>query len=408
MPGIAATLYTNDGVVGAREEYQRWAINRARYAPEREADRWGLVNTTTGGSPSFDVCEDTAGANDFGTTTNQWAAWLPPRGPLAPNFRMSIAAAKHCRDLAETDTFQHESPSSNYYPLNSSPAQRQAAEGYTNSVSGYYENIAYGYAGSTAGYPAQGRAISNVYSALFIDTSADSRGHRQAILNASAREIGLGTYRTNRFVTPFYRTYDYDTEDFGRNSSNHFFTDTIFFDRNTNGVYDESEGVSNLEVRLWRGTNEAAWYDRTGASGSFAIPIHDLPDGQAISVELRNTGATTNVTIPLGFNLAGDITLTNGASFRPGIFIQPFGTTNVGIRNLAIETRMTDLAPSISGPVLTFPSLRRARYRLESRDSLTAGAWTVVTNLTAAANATSVILPAPSAAGLFRISLATD
>lgn len=35
----AASLYTNDGNVSARLELERWYINRARFAPEMEADR---------------------------------------------------------------------------------------------------------------------------------------------------------------------------------------------------------------------------------------------------------------------------------------------------------------------------------------------------------------------------------
>ena len=74
---FAATRYDGDGTLTNRLEYQRWYINRARFAPEMEADRLSLVNTSPGGSPDYDVCEDTTDANDFGTTTNCYTICLP-------------------------------------------------------------------------------------------------------------------------------------------------------------------------------------------------------------------------------------------------------------------------------------------------------------------------------------------
>lgn len=73
IPVLAATNYTGDGVLPARMEQQRWLINRARFAPEREADRLGLTNNLPAGHPEYDVAEDNLGDNDFGATTNEWA-----------------------------------------------------------------------------------------------------------------------------------------------------------------------------------------------------------------------------------------------------------------------------------------------------------------------------------------------
>ena len=115
----AASLYTDDGDILARLELERWYINRARFAPEMEADRLGLINTTSGGHPNYDVCEDTLGSNDFGTTVAQWTPWTGSRPPLAPNRLLSAACEKHSRDMAESQRFTHYSPSDKYYPLNS-------------------------------------------------------------------------------------------------------------------------------------------------------------------------------------------------------------------------------------------------------------------------------------------------
>ena len=106
-------LYTGDGVISGRVETIRWLINRARFAPEQEADSFGLTNSTPGGHPDYDVCEDVGGTNDFGTTTNDWAPWKQSMQPVAPNALLSTAAATHTRDMAETGLFQHDSPSTN-------------------------------------------------------------------------------------------------------------------------------------------------------------------------------------------------------------------------------------------------------------------------------------------------------
>jgi uncharacterized protein YkwD len=385
-----ATRYDGDGALPARLEAERWLINRARYAPEREADAVGLTNSSPNGHPDHDVCEDTTGANDFGATTNAWAPWGVSRPPMAPNAELSTAANKHCKDMAETGIFQHESPSSNYYPFGSSPTQRASLEGYTNQIVGYYENIVDGWTGSSAGYPAVGYAPLDVHVDLFVDTTADTRGHRQGILNATAREVGLGTFRTNYFSAGFYYTEDYDTQDFGRTSSNHFFTDTMFSDANTNGMYDEGEGVSNVEVHLWNGTNEAAWYDVSQPSGNFAVPINDLPDGRTIAVQVVNrSGSARWLTMPTGYTTLGELYLTNNGAAVYGLFTQPSSYTNVGFRNTAavFAESLTGAGTNMS---IAFSALRRAAYDVQSRDSPWTN-WTTFVTVTGTGMTASAI-----------------
>lgn len=408
-PAPAATLYTNDGVVSARLEAQRWLINRARYAPEAEADAWGMTNALPNGHPDYDVCEDSSGTNDFGTTTNLWIPWTRSLPPLAPNDRMNRAASNHARDMAETGLFQHPSPSANYYGLSNSPAQRQSAEGYTNQVSGFYENIAMGWRWQTGGYPTNARTVSNVMYGLFVDTSAASRGHRKAILNNNAREMGLGTIRTNFSLGTTNYVYDYDVQDFGRTSSNHFFTDTIFHDVNTNRIYDEGEGVGGVEIHLWNGANEAGRFDASGSSGSFAVPINDLADGAEIEVELRNTNAApVTLTLPLGHLSVGDRILATGESYSFGSYVQPPGTTNVGFRNCAMWTVHSGLEVSGTSLLLHISGLRRALYRIQYTDPATGDAWNTLSDVTATGNVTSVLVPDTALNRMYRAVLLKD
>lgn len=409
-PVLGATCYTNDGILSARLETERWLINRARFDPEREADRLGLTNALPGGHPNYDVCEDSLGTNDFGATTNEWASWIVPRPPLAPNAKLNTAASNHSKDLVETDTFQHTSPSSKYYPAGSSPAARHAREGYTNQITGYYENISSLGQGDSGGYPDEGGTPTEVHSNLFVDISIIDRGHRQSILNSIGREIGLGSTRTNFFSGGYYWTYDYDTQDFGTDSTNHFFTDTIFFDANTNGVYNEGEGVGGIEIRLWDGTNQATWYDVSGSSGSFAIPINSLADGHSIRVELTNTNAANrSLTLPLGYTTLAAVTLTNQETFVTGTYPQPAGITNIGFRDLAITTECRAITLSNTNATLSFSSLERVGYRLESNTNLLTTNWIPVATMTAT-NRTGqfTALSTTNSAQFFRVILLRD
>ncbi|MEI6807646.1 MAG: hypothetical protein WCN95_02905 [bacterium] len=396
----AASQYTNDGILSAREEFARWYVNRARYAPEQEADRFGLTNSSAGGHPGYDVCEDTNGVNDFGTTVTAWAKWTNSLGPVAPNARLHVAASNHCRDMYETVTFQHLSPSTNYYPLNSSPTNRWAIEGYVSTINGYIENISMGVAGQSGSYPSDGLSPSNAFLGLFIDASDNTRGHRCAILNPSALEIGAAHVRFRLYSAPFYKTYDYYTEDYAGNT-NHFFTDTIFYSTNSNHAYDEGEGVSNITIRLYDGVTEGSWYDVSEAAGSFAIPIMPFDDGHTITVQLSNNATARQLTIPTGFNSDTNISLGSRAVMTLGTFVQPVGRTNVGLRNIAIVASLDSNHDSNGVPRVWYESYGLTNYMTDGMtdtDGDGALAWeeyragTVPTNRDSVFHVTSILI----------------
>ncbi len=90
----------------------------------------------------------------------------------------------------------------------------------------------------------------------------------------------------------------------------------------------------------------AAWYDVSGASGSFAIPINTLTDGHTIRLELTNTNATSRqITFPLGYTTLAAVTLTNQETFIAGYYAQPSGITNVGFRDLIVLRKPGDGKP---------------------------------------------------------------
>jgi hypothetical protein len=387
---LAAVEYTGDGTFSSTNETMRWLINRARYSPEQEADSLSMTNTTAGGTPDYDCTEDIDGANDFGTDASAWGPWKASKPPLAPNARLSLAAQKHSQDTMEQESLVHNSPTANYYPLNSEPSFRILDEGYTNNISGYYENLSYGVRASSGPYPAYGRTPEDAHSGLFTDYSASSRGHRQAILNPNAREIGLGHSITNypKFFDPpgsmFNATFDWYCNDYGRRTGFHFFTGTIFHDDNADFAYTAGEGIGNVEVRLFDGGVEGAYYDVSTSAGSFAIPIADHTDGSTITVKLVNkTGGSTTLSIPMGWGTFGEVTLANNETYVYGTFTQPSDDANVGFRETNPTVAASDMQFSGGNSQLGFATFKGASYTILCRTNLMNGSWSNLTSFTA-------------------------
>jgi hypothetical protein len=396
---VAATRYDDDGTLEDRLEVQRWLINRARFDPEAEADRYGVVNPA---DRDYDVCEDSQGSNDFGDTPTEWSAWTSRRGPLAPNQRLTTAAARHTLDMAETGDLRHDSPSTNYYPLGTVPWDRHSLEGYGNTVAGYMENIATRSRGATGSYPGYGGTPGQFGQDLFVDAGIPSRGHRQAILNATAREIGLGWERTHTFDGTYFWTRDYTTQDMGRRPGHHFFTGTAFHDTNGDGAYTEGEGIDGVEIRLLHDEVEGAWYDVSTSSGSFAVPIAGLPPGEAIQVRLGNPGGTgLLLTVPLGRTSLAEITLPMGANYDLATFQQPASAENVGFRDLNPPVGI-DLGKITGGMRVCVSTLKGLVYAVEKKDSPMDSEWTEVTRFTATASEAFCFDPSPGPTGIYR------
>jgi len=368
----AAIRYDDDGVLDSRLEVERWFINRVRHNPEAEADWIGMVNAA---NRSYDTCEDIDGVNDFGSGPAAWDPWIAPKGPVAPNATLSIAAENHCQDMAETGYFQHASPSSTYYPIWTQPWTRHTLEGYSNQISGYMENLATRAVGYSAGYPSQGGTPRQFYLDLFIDAGVASRGHRMSILNANAREIGLGWSRTQYTQSGYYWTRDYTTQDFGRRFGDHFFTGTMFYDADGSGEYDEGEGVGGIDVRLFGPNGESAWYDTSQSSGSFAVPIADLADGSRVTVRLQNSNNESKVlTVPFGYFTLGTMTLAAGEARDIASYFQPGDDRNIGFRNLELIVS-SSITPSASSVHISFNSLPGVTYVVEAADGASGGTW---------------------------------
>lgn len=316
----APAQYVADGTPTGLEEEIRWRVNRGRF--------------------------DTASENQ--TRGTAYSDVPASAGPLAPNQSLTLAARHHSEDMAKKNIFQHATvPGSAYYNATSQPEpwDRMAAEGYAWNNAG--ENIAAGYSGAES-----------VYVGWW-----NSTGHRVNMYNSALREIGDGYYY---WAASTYRSYY--TMDLGISGSACFFTDTLFHDANSNGVYDQTEGLSGVSITLLVGGVPHSYFDLSSTVGSFAIPIQSILTAASVQVVLSNTtAASVTLSIPRDYRNYTTLALAPGASRVFGVFAKPSGARNVGFRDvtpasLPIAAPRLALARSGANMLLAWPSENSLQY----------------------------------------------
>ncbi len=218
------------------------------------------------------------------------------------------------------------------------------AEGYSWNYAG--ENIAAGYVGSEAAYVGWW----------------NSTGHRENMYDADFREIGLGYYY---YASSLYKYYY--TMDLGASGNTAFFTDTIFRDANTNGIYDQAEAVAGVAITLVVGGVPTSYYDISSSVGSFAIPIQSIANAATVQVVLSNTtAASVTLSIPKDYKNFTTVVLAAGASQVIGTFTKG-SLMNFGFRNLTpatgtmISSKLT-IKPSGTNLMISWPSQTSQSY----------------------------------------------
>jgi len=316
----AQTQYAADGTPTGLEEEIRWRVNRGRY--------------------------DSASENRLrGTAYSDIPASL---GPLAPNQSLTVAARHQSEDMAKHNVFQHATVSGSAYydpTTQPNPWDRMKAEGYSFNYAG--ENIAAGYGNADAAYVGWW----------------NSAGHRANMFNGAFREIGDGYYYWSASTYRAYYTMDL------ANSGNHcFFTDTLFYDANRNGVYDQGEGIAGVTVSLLVDGVPFQSLDVSTAAGSFAIPIQTISNGAAVQVILSNsTAAAITLTLPRDYLNSTNITLAKGGTQVAGSFTPSANVRNFGFRDLSpaptiVPARLV-IASSAPGVCLVWPTKTGLEYQ---------------------------------------------
>jgi hypothetical protein len=323
---IAQTEYTTDGNPTPLEEEIRWHVNRGRFDTARE----NLLRNTT-----YDDIPEQA-------------------PPLALHHSITVAARHHSEDMAKNNAFQHDTiPGSAYYdPIEqSTPWDRMRAEGYPMSRGG--ENIAAGYGSAQSAYIGWW----------------NSGGHRRNMFSSNLREIGNGYYYGSG--SSYGRYY---TMDLGSSGNTHFFTGTLFYDRNEDSTYDQDEPVPGIRIELRVGGAPHTHFDVSAEAGNFTIPIESIPDGATVEVLLFNdTGEPVQLSFPRDHTRLENISVPSQTSLVLGTFTQPSTVLNVGLRDLAPASSTPPalgIASNESGVVLTWSADEGTGFSAEWSDDL--------------------------------------
>jgi len=209
-------------------------VNRARANPEAEATRYGI------------------GLNDGITGTPLTAT---PKQPLAHNLFLIDAARTHSQWMLDADFFAHTGNN------NSTPTDRMRAAGYVFAGSwGSGENIAWG--GTTASSINLTTYALNHHEGLF-----KSPGHRENILAANFRELGVGQKQGRFLSNGTNYLSSMLTQNFAISGSSYYLTGVVYNDSNNNNFYDVGEGLSGISI----GFNGRSY--PVYATGAYSIPV---------------------------------------------------------------------------------------------------------------------------------------
>jgi hypothetical protein len=245
---LGVTLYSIGQPTDEEQLYLEY-INRMRANPTAEGQR--LANTT-----DADVLSAYSFFNvDLGLMQSEFAT-NPPAPPLAFNANLIAAARWHSGDMF-TNQYQGHVQTNGTTLLQ--PWDRMTAEGYTwssaaENVFAYSKSVFYGHAGFAVDW---GKNVGGMQT---------PPGHRNNMLDAAFREIGVGVVDgVNGSVGPQLVTQDFGTQPSGKP----FICGVVYYDFNTNGLYDLGEGLGGVTVN----TSGSANYALTANSGGYAIPI---------------------------------------------------------------------------------------------------------------------------------------
>lgn len=272
----------------AHEQYFLELINRARLNPAAEAARFGI-----------DLNQGLAA----GTIT------AAQKQPLTWNALLANSATAHSSWMLSTDTFSHIGVGG------SSPHLRMQNAGY--SFTGSWasgENIAFV---GTTGSIYVNDAVTQLHQNLFL-----SAGHRQNLLGASFREVGVSA------MTGVYTSggTDYNavmtTQNFAVSGSNKFLTGVAYNDTNADGYYSIGEGVSGISATL------SAAGTVLSSVAAFATGGYGLATALSGSVQVTFTGAPLASAVGAIVTLAGEsikIDLVNGNTIESSASAQLAG-----------------------------------------------------------------------------------
>lgn len=282
--------------LSAAEQYLLEMINRGRLDPAGEAARYGI-----------DLNKDLA-PGTISTSAKQ---------VLAPNAKLSSAAAAHTSWMLANDIFSHTETNS----TTPSPGDRATAQGYNWSYIG--ENL--GMYGTTGTINLQ-QSIESLNQALFL-----SAGHRETTLNPIYREVGIGAETGVFTETESGTNYNTEmvTELFGLSGSAVFLTGVAYQDKDANKFYSMGEGFSGVK---FTGQGHTV---STEAAGGYSLGLSAVA-GVAVTGVAGKINFSLTVDMSLG-NVKLDV-VNNNTFYTSGTVTLGTGINNVmqlGVANLS-------------------------------------------------------------------------
>jgi hypothetical protein len=238
------TNFYDHGNPTVHEQLMLELINRARANPGAEAARLD-IDLNQGLAPG--TIADTL------------------KQPLAMHPQLIGAARGHSQWMLDNNVFSHTGEGG------SSAQQRMQAAGYPFSgtwTSG--ENLAW--AGTSGSLDPIEYTLSH-HDNLFL-----SSGHRVNLMNGNFEEIGIGIYEGpfdgfNALVT---------TQNFAHSGAtpSPFAVGVVYYDFNSNGVYDVGEGIGGVRVDV----SGSTYYTFTADAGGYALPIPSGAAGRTVTL----------------------------------------------------------------------------------------------------------------------------
>ena len=257
------------------EQYELELINAARLDPLGAASRY-ISSYSPLTSPSTSIANALSYFSVSGPALQSALAALAPAQPLAFNDALANAARSHNGAMIASDSQSHQVAGE------AALGPRLSAAGYSYTSAG--ENV-YAYASD----PLFGHAGFVVDWGPGPNGMQSPAGHRDNIMNASFREVGIGVTPENdpsTAVGPLVIT-----EDFGRRSgSGVFVLGVAYRDLDRDDFYSVGEGVAGLNLNL---SGAAA---STSAGGGFTLSTPAFA-AQALSLTGGGLSGTVEVTM---------------------------------------------------------------------------------------------------------------
>jgi hypothetical protein len=279
---LSETPFYDHGNPKPIEQMMLDRINRARANPGAEAIRLG-IDLNQGLSP--------------GTIADT------PKQPLAMHPLLINASRAHSTWMLDHDTFSHTGVDG------SSPHQRMTDAGYVFSGSwSSGENISWG---GTSGAVEPVSFTQARHDALFI-----SPGHRVNLMNNTFNEIGVGIEEGVFTQDETHWNALMATQNFALSGAtpSPFVLGTVYYDFNSNGLYDPGEEIGGVYITIQDGT----FHTFTSDAGGYALPLPVSTGTKTVTFGFDNLDMHAAITNTGSLNIQQDLVLAYEAPLVVG------------------------------------------------------------------------------------------